>query len=47
MKHLILAYALGLGCQTRGPADTWARIFQDTDVKKSGNESLIKILSLV
>jgi hypothetical protein len=34
------------GCQTRGPANTWARVFQDIDVKQSGNESLIKILSL-
>jgi hypothetical protein len=38
---------LDQGCQTRGPANTRARIFKDIDVKQSGNESLIKILSLV
>jgi hypothetical protein len=37
-------YHLEQGCR---PANTWARIFQDIDVKKSGNESLIKIISLV
>jgi hypothetical protein len=31
------------GCQTCGPAKTWARIFQDIDVKQLGNKSLIKI----
>jgi hypothetical protein len=35
------------GCQTRGPANTWASIFKYIDVKQSGNESLIKIQSLV